>query len=380
MEKNKRQVPRLRFPGFNDAWEQRKLGEVLQEEKRPVTLNDEDNYELLTVKRRNAGVVSRGRLLGKDILVKNYFSVKCDDYVISKRQVIHGANGLVPLSLDNAIVSNEYLVIISNHLINTQFLSLLSARKEMYKNFFLSSYGIDIEKLVFDFTDFRKRKIYLPSLLEQTAIGALFRQLDAAIASHQRKLERVKKLKKSLLQKMFPKDGEAFPELRFPNFTDAWEQRKFENLAELRHKVVDQKEYDIDIELENLESNTGQLIGNTTVRTMSNTLFKSGDILFGKLRPYLNKWWLADKDGIKSGEIWAFLCHDGYSNKFVYSVIQSQLFLSKVNVTSGTKMPRADWKTVSQIQISTPTIQEQTLIGNFFRQLDAAIASHQRKA
>ena len=162
--------------------------------------------------------------------------------------------------------------------------------------------------------------------------------------------------------------------------THAWEQRKFENLAELRHKVVDQKEYDIDIELENLESNTGQLIGNTTVRTMSNTLFKSGDILFGKLRPYLNKWWLADKDGIKSGEIWAFLCHDGYSNKFVYSVIQSQLFLSKVNVTSGTKMPRADWKTVSQIQISTPTIQEQTLIGNFFRQLDAAIASHQRKA
>ena len=112
---------------------------------------------------------------------------------------------------------------------------------------------------------------------------------------------------------------------------------------------------------------------------MSNTLFKSGDILFGKLRPYLNKWWLADKDGIKSGEIWAFLCHDGYSNKFVYSVIQSQLFLSKVNVTSGTKMPRADWKTVSQIQISTPTIQEQTAIGNFFRQLDAAIASHQRK-
>ena len=179
------------FPKFKrqktHAWEQRKLGDVLQEEKRPVILIDEYNYELLTVKRRNAGVVSRGRLRGKEILVKNYFSVKCDDYVISKRQVIHGANGLVPSTLDNAIVSNEYLVLISNHLINTQFLSLLSARKEMYKHFFLSSYGIDIEKLVFDFTDFRKRKIYLPSLSEQTAIGNFFRQLDEAIASHQRK-------------------------------------------------------------------------------------------------------------------------------------------------------------------------------------------------
>ena len=69
-------------------------------------------------------------------------------------------------------------------------------------------------------------EIFIPSLKEQTAIGNFFRQLDAAIASHQRKLERVKELKKSLLQKMFPKDGEAFPELRFPNFTDAWEQRK----------------------------------------------------------------------------------------------------------------------------------------------------------
>ncbi|TCP07787.1 restriction endonuclease subunit S [Uruburuella suis] len=195
--------PELRFPNFTDAWEQRKLGDVLQEEKRPVILIDEYNYELLTVKRRNAGIVSRGRLRGKEILVKNYFSVKCDDYVISKRQVIHGANGLVPSTLDNAIVSNEYLVLISNHLINTQFLSLLSARKEMYKHFFLSSYGIDIEKLVFDFTDFRKRKIYLPSLSEQTAIGNFFRQLDEAIASHQRKLEHMQALKKGLLQQMF---------------------------------------------------------------------------------------------------------------------------------------------------------------------------------
>ena len=73
----------------------------------------------------------------------------------------------------------------------------------MYKHFFLSSYGIDIEKLVFDFTDFRKRKIYLPSLSEQPAIGNFFRQLDEAIASHQRKLEHMQALKKGLLQQMF---------------------------------------------------------------------------------------------------------------------------------------------------------------------------------
>ena len=112
---------------------------------------------------------------------------------------------------------------------------------------------------------------------------------------------------------------------------------------------------------------------------MSNTLFKKGDILFGKLRPYLNKWRFADEEGVKSGEIWAFSCREGYSNRFIYCVIQSNGFLDEVNITSGTKMPRADWKTVSNIKITIPTIEEQTTIGNFFRQLDAAIASHQRK-
>ncbi|MDH2999551.1 hypothetical protein A1D23_05520 [Chelonobacter oris] len=151
-------------------------------------------------------------------------------------------------------------------------------------------------------------------------------------------------------------------------------------MVSLRNELVVQKNYSIDIELENLESNTGRIIGDTSVRTMSNTLFKKGDILFGKLRPYLNKWWLSDKEGVKSGEIWAFSCGEGYANQFVYGVIQSNIFLDEVNVTSGTKMPRADWKTVSNINIKIPTLEEQTAIGNFFRRLDEAIATHQRQS
>ena len=175
------------------------------------------------------------------------------------------------------------------------------------------------------------------------------------------------------------KNKQQVPRLRFPGFNDAWEQRKFKELVFLRSETVESQDYSVDIELENLESNTGRIIGNTSVRTMSNTLFKKGDILFGKLRPYLNKWRFADQEGVKSGEIWAFSCREGYSNRFIYCVIQSNGFLDEVNITSGTKMPRADWKTVSNIKITIPTIEEQTTIGNFFRQLDAAIASHQRK-
>ena len=141
---NKQQEPRLRFQGFAGAWEEKKIGEILSEVRRSIYLEDSEKYQLVTVKRRNEGVVSRGYLLGKDILVKNYSQLKTNDYLISKRQIIHGANGIVPSELDNAIVSNEYLVVVSNNDVRTEFLTLVSRTPSMYRKFLLSSYGVDI--------------------------------------------------------------------------------------------------------------------------------------------------------------------------------------------------------------------------------------------
>jgi len=87
-------TPDIRFGGFADDWKHSKIGDVITEKKRPVGLGDNITYQLITVKRRNEGIVSRGFLKGKQILVKNYFEVKAGDYVISKRQVVHGANGV----------------------------------------------------------------------------------------------------------------------------------------------------------------------------------------------------------------------------------------------------------------------------------------------
>ena len=140
---NKQQEPRLRFQGFTEAWEEKKIGEILSEVRRSIYLEDSEKYQLVTVKRRNEGVVSRGYLFGKDILVKNYSQLKTDDYLISKRQIIHGANGIVPSELDNAIVSNEYLVVVSNNDVSTEFLTLVSRTPSMYRKFLLSSYGVD---------------------------------------------------------------------------------------------------------------------------------------------------------------------------------------------------------------------------------------------
>ena len=106
--------PKLRFKNMSASWEEKRIGDVITEEKRLVYLHDDQEYQLVTVKRRNEGIVPRSNLLGKQILVKNYMQIKEGDYLISKRQIIHGANGVVPKNLDNAIVSNEYLVATSN--------------------------------------------------------------------------------------------------------------------------------------------------------------------------------------------------------------------------------------------------------------------------
>jgi len=89
-------VPQIRFQGFEGEWADKPIGEVLAEKKRPIVLKDRQRYELITVKRRNEGVVSRGHLFGRDILVKNYSQLQAGDFVISKRQVVHGATGIIP--------------------------------------------------------------------------------------------------------------------------------------------------------------------------------------------------------------------------------------------------------------------------------------------
>ena len=196
-------IPEIRFKWFTGKWERRKIGDILTEKKCPIELEDNKLYELVTVKRRNGGVVSRGFLKGKDILVKNYFEIRAGDYIISKRQVVHGANGIVPQSLDKTIVSNEYLVAAGNENITTAFWTIISKQPDMYKKFFLSSYGVDIEKLFFDVEDWKKRIIAIPALLEQKRITGYFEKLDSLISLHQRELDKLKTIKKSCLEKMF---------------------------------------------------------------------------------------------------------------------------------------------------------------------------------
>ncbi|MEE6042642.1 restriction endonuclease subunit S, partial [Avibacterium paragallinarum] len=229
------------------------------------------------------------------------------------------------------------------------------------------------------FEGFMDIAITIPTLPEQQKIGALFRRLDRLITLHKRKWDDVILLKKALLQKMFPKNGERLPEIRFPEFSGDWETHPFKKIAGIRKEHFAQETVSIDIELENLMSDLGEIVGDTSLRTQATSAFKKGDVLFGRLRPYLNKWWLADCDGVKSGEIWALFPLRKVSSLFLYLLVQSKPFLEAANVSSGSKMPRAEWKIIEEVEVMLPSLPEQQKIGTFFRRLDRLISHHQQQ-
>lgn len=220
--------PKLRFKTDDGSdfpeWNEIKISDAITESKRPIHMKDDDQYQLLTVKRRNEGIVSRGLFCGKNILVKNYYQVKQGDYIISKRQIVHGANGIVSAELDGAIVSNEYMVLSNSDVLLMDYLALYSMTKKMYHKFYISSYGVDIEKMFFNIDDWKKKTIYVPCLEEQKKIVMFLHTIDMVIDKQKAIVALWEKRKKGVMQKLFSQeirfkanDGSQFPE---------WEEKK----------------------------------------------------------------------------------------------------------------------------------------------------------
>ncbi len=131
------------------------------------------------------------------------------------------------------------------------------------------------------------------------------------------------------------------------------------------------------IELEHLSQGSGMLLGYTKSNELlsQKSLFEKGDVLFGKLRPYLRKYLLADFDGVCTTEIWVLKTEKNISNQYLFHLVQSEKIIEAANISTGTKMPRAEWKTVSETKIPLPTKTEQTAIATALSDADALISS-----
>jgi type I restriction enzyme S subunit len=208
---------------------QHHFGDLLFEEHRPIRLEDEEQYRLVTVKRSRGGLVERGIKKGKEISVKSQFEIRENDFLISKRQIVHGACCLVPKEFEGCIVSNEYAVLRTRDELDLTYLNYLSHTIYFQQTCFHSSIGVHIEKMIFKLNWWFKYQIHIPVLAEQQKIAAFLSTVDCKIEQLKRKKALLEQYKKGMMQKLFSQEirfkdekGNAFPE---------WVQVKLGDLA-----------------------------------------------------------------------------------------------------------------------------------------------------
>ena len=226
----KAKEPEIRFAGFTGAWEQRKLSDGMTEYTDRVFIEDDQIYKQVTVK--NTGEISlRGSQPGRNIGRKRQARVNLRDYpmtlIFTRQTVEQGGIGFAKNDVDGCIVTeNMPTIAVDGKKFNQDFLVAFFKTYGFRKDVILSNIEGGTAQIAIHEDDILDSSSTFPSLKEQIKIGNFFRTLSQQITLHQRKYEKLLNIKKSMLEKMFPKEGEVVPEIRFKGFTGAWEQRK----------------------------------------------------------------------------------------------------------------------------------------------------------
>ena len=384
MSKEKRRVPKLRFPGFTEDWEQRKLGDFTNQIN--TFVNPEDAKLPLWSLTAEAGLIEKSDRYERDFLVKKkdqFKRIETNTLVYNPMNITIGSidiyTGLYPIA-----VSGYYVSIVYDKNIDTDFLKevlLLPSSLKMYKNY---ATGSLIERQRVQYPTFSKLQLLLPNLDEQKAIGQIFKSLNLNITLHQRKLEHLNLKKKALLQKLFPKNGECYPELRFPGFTDAWEQRKLSEIVTINPKT----ELPDEFKYVDLESVVGtnllgfQVIKKENAPSRAQRLASYGDVFYQTVRPYQRNNYLfenVDKDMVFStGYAQLRSKLDSY---FLLTLVQNNNFVKVVlDNCTGTSYPAINGSELGKIIVQIPSNEvEANQIGKVFRGIDKSITLHQRK-
>lgn len=379
-------VPEIRFKGFDEPWIQQKFCN-LAETRRGLTYSPDNICS-------NQGIrVLRSCNIDKDSFITNDNDVFVDPNVVKIPTVqvgdilITAANGSANLVGKHAIING----ITPNSAIHGGFMLVASTKKPNFVNALMSAswYGKFINLFVsggngsignLNKNDLDEQNVVVPDGSEQDKIGVFFNKLDTYITLTQQKLDQLKTLKKACLEKMFPKEGETVPEVRFQGFEGPWEKIIFEEVV----KRSSEQSADASlprVEYEDIVSGIGTINKDLYQKNShkSGIIFHKGDVLYGKLRPYLQNWLLAFFDGIAVGDFWV-LQPQGIDSGFLYRLIQGRKFSDTANQSTGTKMPRADWKLVSKTAFFIPqNVNEQFVIGDFFMNLDSLIISSEQK-
>lgn len=195
---------KLRLPGFSSPWKKVNYSDILKEVRRTLTWDENELYDLISVRRRSGGVFHRESLYGHEIKTKTLRPALEGDFLISKMQIVHGASGVVPKQLSGMKISGSYIALIAKDPkeLNINYFNLWSQMPLFYHQTFVSSYGVHIEKMTFDLDAFMSLSMNLPPIEEQNRIVEVISTATDEIELAKEKLERLRRQKRGLMQQL----------------------------------------------------------------------------------------------------------------------------------------------------------------------------------
>ena len=396
MSDKKRKVPKLRFPGFTDDWEQRKLGDVVEKcygGGTPQTSVEE--YWT-----GNIPWLQSSNLVDDDVQ-----SVKIEKY-ISKEAIDKSAAKMIPshsiaivtrvgigklVLMDESYTTSQDFLSLSNVMLEKQFMLYalyLLLKNEKRKGQGTSIKGITKEALLGKSIRFPKTSI------EQHQIGNFVKLFDSLISLHQRKLDNIKMLKKSLLQKLFPKDGEKIPELRFPGFTDAWEQRKLIDYLEVSKEKNKDGTFDKEDVLSvsgfygivNQIEFQGRSFAGSSVANYG--VVKNGDVVYTKSPLKSNPYGIIKTNKGNPGVVSTLYAvyrplkntHSDFIQTYFEQDARMNNYMSPlVNKGAKNDMKVSDENALKG-EVIFPSKEEQVKISDYFEMLNKLLSLHQRQS
>ena len=381
---SKTEIPSIRFRGFGDAWEQRKLGDVVKE----IIRNDPESEAPIMMITANNGFIEQS-----ERYAFNNAGESLKKYILLKKGELaynHGASKLRPYGSCFALTTAENARIpfvyhcFSAENQNAEFMSieLNGAEIENQLRKIVSS-GARMDGLLnISFDEYTSVSVLLPGTEEQDRIADFFRHLDNLITLHQRKFEKLTNVKKSILEKMFPRNGSCYPEIRFKGFTDPWEQRKFGEVATFingraysQPELLSSGKYKV-LRVGNFYTNDSWYYSDLELGEKYYADY--GDLLYTWSATFGPHIWLGDRV-IYHYHIWKISLSDQLEKQFAVQLLEQD----RANILSsknGSTMVHITKEGMEQKDvIIPPSTKEQQKIGAFFSQLDDLITLHQRE-
>ena len=389
MNNKEQQIPAIRFKGFTDAWEQRKLGEVADYYDGTHQTPTYTNHGVKFISVENIrNIHDSNKYISKQDYEKQ-FKIKPQINDIFMTRITAGIIGdTALLEQDAPLAYYVSLALIRSKFVNPLFLEKYIGspffKKELHKRIIHTAFPKKI-----NLGEIGECGVIIPnSLTEQIKVGLLFKKLDDTIALHQRQLNKYNKLKKTLLQKMFPKSGAKSPEIRFDGFTEEWKQCKLDQIVVERNQQVQES---IDFPLMSFTAKDG--VTPKSDRYNREFLVKSdnkkykktelGDLIYSSNNLDVGSIGINKTGNALISPVYSiFYTRDGITPEFVDMLIQQKDFINKM-IQFRQGVVYGQWRIHEsdflKIETRIPSSKEQIKMGALFKQIDNTIAFHQQK-